>query len=248
MKNSFKTLLTITILASTLAFASCISDGDDSNNTLMTAAYVTVTGDSIAGYKCFVDGGGVVLLAKGNILRKTERAYVTMTYTKANLTTVDGVPHIKNAEVYDGYIIPVLHPMTTSEATDKGILNPDSCAKFTAMTSMWGYGGYVTFLSTFPVFVGSTNAILPDFNIVADKEQNTENRLILRMLYNPHFTKTPSGYTQNTLTRANSIDISSLASTVPGNDSITVELAFEGGSKSCKIGRKDFVKPSSIFY
>lgn len=224
-----------------IGLVSCDKEEDDGSRAFADAA--TITGDSINGYFCYLNSGGLVV-SHDRWLAGIERGYFSFHYTEDDwMTTADEVKYISNAHVLPITVYEVLRPISLEEAESSHITAPDSCSVPELFSIGRGYRGYFNFNTGISVMNMVTTENVPvQMNMVYEPAKQTPDTLRLQFCYHPRipddWTKTSFNYD------AASCDISSLANLVQWSDSVTIVV--EAGDKMqhrTKISKKDFLKP-----
>lgn len=222
-------------------FLSCDNDYDDGSRAFSDVA--TITGDSINGYFCYLNSGGLAV-SHDRWLAGIKRGYFSFHYTEDDWTTTsDQTSYINNAHVFPISIHQVLRPISLEEAESRHITDPDSCSVPELLSIGRGYRGYFIFNTGLSVVNRENVQKVPvRMNFVYDSAKQTPDTLRLQFCYQPRipddWTKTSFDYD------AASCDISSLATLIQWSDSVTIVV--EAGDKmqhQSKIGKKDFLKP-----
>lgn len=224
-----------------IGLVSCDKEEDNGSRAFADAA--TITGDSINGYFCYLNSGGLVV-SHDRWLAGIERGYFSFHYTEDDwMTTADEVKYISNAHVLPITVYEVLRPISLEEAESSQITAPDSCSVPELFSIGRGYRGYFNFNTGISVMNMVTTENVPvQMNMVYEPAKQTPDTLRLQFCYHPRipddWTKTSFNYD------AASCDISSLANLVQWSDSVTIVV--EAGDKKqhwTKINKNDFLKP-----
>lgn len=248
MKNI---LVSVILLGCLPFFAACGGEKDDGSRAFYAEA--TIMGDSVDGYRCYLDGGGLVI-SFSPWLAKTERGYFCFAYQEEDWEQSDeGRMFIRNAAVYEMVGYEVIHPLSREEAEKKGVLTggglwPDSVS----LVLDNAFGGYMDLESGFSTLNEvSGEEIDGEVNLVYDPVCQEADTLRMQLRYQQNVPD--SWKNRRMLYRTVSCDISSLASLRQWNDSLTVVIDAGGKKWSRKMAKTDFVKPegknnSNIYY
>lgn len=223
-----------------ISFISCDNEDDGSRG---FSSEATIIGDSINGYYCYLDGGGLVI-SHDRWLADIERGYFAFNYMEEDWrTTADNVMYIDNAHVLPYLIYDVIYPISIEEAEGKHITDKDSCFVPPLLSLDYGYRGYFD-LNTGLSVVNLVNGekVFAQLNMVYDATKQTPDTLLLQFCYNPHL---PDRWSNASIDYGKvSCDISSFATLKQWSDSVTIVV--EAGDEKrhlTKIGRSDFFKP-----
>lgn len=222
---------------------SCDQEDDDGSRAFMQEA--TVTGDSINGYHCYMDGGGVAV-SRDRWLDGIERGYFSIHYMQEDWSvSADQEVYIRNARVLPNSVYRVIRPISAEEAADRHITDRDSCSVPPLFSVEYGYRGYFDFNTGLSVVNQVNVEKMPvGMNMVYDPAKQTPDTLRLQFCYHPripdNWTKINFDYGQA------SCDISSLATLIPWNDSVTIVVETgEEVRHLTKISKNDFLKPQT---
>lgn len=222
-----------------LAFSGCRKEDDGLRGFMCEA---TVMGDSIHGFHCYLDGGGLVI-SHDRWLKEVERGYFTFYYTEEDWQTDDvhGM-HIANAHVYPWTVYEVIRPVSREEAGSLHVSAGDTCRTPDHFTLGNGYRGYFD-LNTGIAVMNSENGekASVQVNMIYDPDKWTADTLRLQLCYHPRIPDTWERY--HFLYGNASCDISSFASLRPWSDSVNIVVEV-GNKRHCrKISREDFSRP-----
>lgn len=219
----------------------CNKEKDDGSRAFSDVA--TITGDSINGYFCYLNSGGLAV-SHDRWLGGIERGYFSFHYTEDDWTTTsDQISYINNAHVFPISVHQVLRPISLEEADSRHITDPDSCSVPEILSIGRGYQGYFTFNTGLSVVNRENVEKIPvRMNFVYDPAKQTPDTLRLQFCYQPRipddWTKTSFDYD------AASCDISSLATLIQWSDSVTIVVeAGDEMQHRTKISKQDFLKP-----
>lgn len=135
-KHLFEILL---LFIGTIGFISCEDEDDGYRGFMQTA---TITGDSIDGFYCYMDGGGFAI-SHDRWLTGIERGYFAFNYNKEDWKIIaDNVICIDNAHVIPYTVYDVIRPISRDEAEKKQITDKDSCQIAPFLSVSRGYRGY----------------------------------------------------------------------------------------------------------
>lgn len=224
-----------------IGLISCDKEKDDGSRAFMDVA--TITGDSINGYFCYLNSGGLAV-SHDRWLAGIERGYFSFHYTEDDWTTTDNrITYINNARVIPYTVYEVLRPISLEEAESRHITDPDSCSVPELLSIGRGYRGYFNFSTGISVVnLVNVQKVPVRMNFVYDPAKQTPDTLRLQFCYQPripdNWTKTGFDYD------AASCDISPLANLVQWSDSVTIVV--EAGDKMqyrTRISKQDFLKP-----
>lgn len=228
------------LLSCTSSFISCDHQDDGIRGFMQEA---TISGDSIDGYYCYLDGGGLAI-SYNRELDGIERGYFSVNYSEKDWkTTADNAIYIDNAYVFPYSVYQVIRPISLEEAESQHILDKDSCSPPPLLTLSYGYRGYFDFNTGLSVVNPKNVEKMPvRLHIVYDPAKQTPDTLRLQLCYNPSI---PDTWSNTSFDYGSaSCDISSFATLQQWNDSVTIVL--EAGDKrqhATKISKNDFRKP-----
>ncbi len=220
-----------------VGFINCDGNKDDGWRSFMQEA--TIIGDSINGFYCYMDGGGLAV-SYDRRLAGIERGYFSINYMEDDwTTTADHAAYIDNAHIFPFSIYDVLRPVSREETAVDTI----NCAIPPFLSVNEGYRGYFdlnTGLSVVNVIDGKTVPV--EMKMLYDRTRLTPDTLILQFCYNLHI---PAQWTNVSFNYGTiSCDISSFASLQTWSDSVTIVVeAGEGERHLRKISKNDFLKP-----
>lgn len=224
-----------------IGLVSCDKDEDNGSRAFADAA--TITGDSINGYFCYLNSGGLVV-SHDRWLAGIERGYFSFHYTEDDwTTTVDQIKYINNAHVLPISVHQILRPISLEEADSRHITDPDSCSVPEILSIGRGYQGYFIFNTGLSVVNRENVEKIPvRMNFVYDPAKQTPDSLRLQFCYQP---RVPNDWTKTSFDYdAASCDISSLASLVKWSDSVTIVVeAGDEMQHRTKISKQAFLKP-----
>lgn len=237
-KNLFGIFL---LLFCSVGLISCDKEHDDGLRGFMQEA--TIVGDSINGYYCYLDGGGLAI-SKDPWLEGIERGYFAFHYLEEN----EGVNanqewYIQPAHVLPYSIYPVVHPISIAEAESKHLTDRDSCQIPSLFSLEYGYRGYFDFNTGLSVTNLANGEKVPiQLNMVYDAEKQTPDTLLLQLCYHP---RVPDKWAHPSFDYGRmSCDISSLATLRSWSDSVTLVIDTGDEMKHLtKISKTDFFKP-----
>lgn len=236
-KHLFGILL---LFISTIGFISCEDEDDGYRGFMQTA---TITGDSINGFYCYMDGGGFAI-SHDRWLTGIERGYFTFNYNKEDWKIIaDNVICIDNAHVIPYTVYDVIRPISRDEAEKKQITDKDSCQIAPFLSVSRGYRGYFNLhTGLYMVNLVDLGKAYPKIHLVYDPEKLTSDTLHLQLCYN---LRTPDKWTKTSIDYGSiSCDISSFAKLKKWNDSVTIVVDTGDKEKHfTKISKNDFLKP-----
>lgn len=224
----------------TVCLVSCDHEDDGIRGFMQEA---TISGDSINGYYCYLDGGGLAI-SYNRELAGIERGYFSVNYMEKDWkTTADNAIYIDNAYVFPYSVYQVIRPINLEEAERQHLLDKDSCAIPSLLTLSYGYRGYFDFNTGLSIVNPKNAEKMPvRLHIVYDPAKQTPDTLRLQLCYHPSI---PDTWSNTSFDYGSaSCDISSLAALQQWSDSVTIVL--EAGDKrkhATKIGKEDFRKP-----
>lgn len=220
---------------------SCNDEGDDGSRGFMQEA--TVQGDSVNGFYCYLDGGGLAL-SYDPWLADTERGYFSFHYNEADWETgSDERMYIRDAHVYPYSVYEVIRPLSLQEASGAGITVPDSCALPSLFSLGHGYRGYFDFSTGLSVVRREDGKKIPvRMNMVYDPARQSADTLLLQFYYNP---AVPADWTAISYDYGKaSCDISCFADGGQAwADSVTIVVETGEERHRTKISKVDFLKP-----
>lgn len=221
-----------------IGFIGC-EEKDDSRGFMSTA---TIVGDSINGYYCYLNGGGLVI-SHDRWLAGIERGYFAFNYVEGDWTAANNVMYINNAHVLPYSIYEVIHPISIEEARAKHITDEDNCQippLFSLNYGCFGYFDLNTGLSIVNLISGEKVPV--ELNMVYDPAKQTSDTLKLQLCYNPQI---PDKWSKTSVDYSSaSCDISSFATLRQWSDSVTIVVEVGDEKKHItKISKNDFFKP-----
>lgn len=227
------------LVACVLFLGGC-KEEDDGLRGFMSEA--TIMGDSINGYHCYLDGGGLVI-SHDRWLKEAERGYFAFYYTEEDWQTdeLHGI-HIANAHVYPRATYEVIRPVSREEAEGLHASETDTCRTPARFALDHGYRGYFDLSTGISVINPANGETAPvQMNMIYDPDRQEADTLRLQFCYHPRIPDTWERY--QFLYDNASCDISSLATLRPWSDSVTIVVEV-GNKRLCrKIGKGDFLKP-----
>lgn len=240
-RNIMKIKYILWLFFCSTGFINCDKEEDDGSRAFMQKA--TITGDSINGYYCYMDGGGLAV-SHDRRLEDIERGYFSIQYLEEDWSmTADKEVYIRNAYVLPYSVYDVIRPISLEEAGSRHITDKDSCSVPPLFSIEQGYRGYFDFNTGLSVVNQVNVEKMPvEMNMVYDPAKQTPDTLRLEFCYHPripdHWTKTNFDY------GSTSCDISSLATLRHWSDSVTIVVETgDGIQHRTKISKKDFLKP-----
>ena len=242
MKKRFLSILALSM--SLIALTSCNNDNDDNFRAFMSTA--TITGDSINGYFCYLDGGGLVI-SYDQSLKGIERGYFNFNYTENDWTTSpDGMKYINNAQVGAWSVYDVICPIdkNTFERTDDADKYNHQIPSLIGMSA--GYRGYFDLNLGITTLNATNEKVRATLKLVYDPAEQNPDTLHLQLYYNPNI---PDNWT-NTKTDYGTVscDISDLATLQAWHDSVTIVVNVDDKTKPwTKISKADFIKPCTLY-
>jgi len=245
MSLKIKSLLLL--LIGTIACISCNNNNeDDGYRGFMSKA--TIVGDSIGGYFCYLNGGGLVT-SHSKELEGTERGYFSFNYMEDDWKSSDGnLMYISDAYVRPELTYSVISPINIVKAEGMHITDKDSCTTPPLFILERGFKGYFDFNTGISISnIYDLKEYPAEMHIVYDSAKQTPDTLRLQFYYNQ---KNPNQWTETHINYGTtSCDISSLATLEQWSDSVTIIL--EAGDKyddhRTKISKEDFLKPTNIY-
>lgn len=242
------TFLTCSLLA-TISLTSCM--GDDNSNSGQMQTYCTIDSTMEPNYNIWMDGGGlahptalsVQQVTGGKGLSGMRRALVTFSYTGEDIEKREDMPIVNNAQLLNVVPIPVVRPITLSEAESTKQTLPDSCFTITQVKDAWAYKGYITAVTTVQYYKKGDKVITPTLNLVYDPAECSGSEFKMKLMLNCHDSKsaTPAGVA----TLAISYPTYYLAHLATGSDKIIVTVEHDNGiaPKTFYMTREDFKEP-----
>ena len=227
------------LLFCAFAFSGC-QKGDDGFRGFLSEA--TVMGDSVNGFYCYLDGGGLVI-SHDRWLKEIERGYFAFYYTEDDWQTDDiHGTYIANARVLPEVVYEVIRPVSRQEAENLHVSDKDTCRTPSHFILGNGYRGYFdlgTGISVMNSESGETVSV--PVNMIYDPDKQTVDTLLLQFCYHPRI---PDAWEHYSFLYGNaSCDISSFASLRPWSDSVNIVVEV-GNKRHCrKISTEDFSKP-----
>lgn len=225
----------------TIGIIGCDKEKDDGSRAFSDIA--TITGDSINGYFCYLNSGGLAV-SHDRWLASIERGYFSFHYTEGDWATTTGqITYIDNARVFPISVHQVLRPISPEEAESRHITDPDSCSVPELLSIERGYRGYFIFNTGLSVVNRVNVEKIPiRMNMVYDPAKQTPDTLRLQFYYQPRI---PDDWSQTSFDYdAASCDISSLATLEQWSDSVTIIVeAGDEMQHRTKISKQDFLKP-----
>ena len=167
---------------SLIAFTGCNHDNDDDSRAFMSTA--TITGDSINGYFCYLDGGGLVI-SYDQSLKGIERGYFNFNYTENDWTTSpDGMKYINNAQVGAWSVYDVICPIdkNTFERTDDADKYNHQIPSLMGMST--GYRGYFDLNLGITTLNATNEKVRATLKLVYDPAEQNPDTLHLQLYYN----------------------------------------------------------------
>lgn len=242
MKKRFLSILTLSM--SLIALTSCNHDNDDNFRAFMSTA--TITGDSINGYYCYLDVGGIVI-SYDQALKGIERGYFSFNYTENDWATLpDGSKYINNAHVGAWAVYDVIHPIDKTTFELNHLTDKDKHQIPSLISLSNGFRGYFDLNLGIATLNGVNDKAPVTIELVYDQALQNPDTLLLQLYYNPNI---PENWT-NTKTDYGSVscDISNLATLENWNDSVTIVVKTGDNSKLLrKISKADFIKPGILY-
>lgn len=236
-------MLFITAAITAVVFTSCLKESDPADNTVTAQGYCTFEG-TWPTYIAHFDGGGTATFSTEAMTRLGEkgfaskRAWLYISFREGDATTNETTNEIsiKNANIYDGELVPVAKIMTEEEMTEKNLNVEDSLFTISRIKEAWGYRGYITTVVNGSYSYVKNVGKRPTINLVYDGIE--ENSLKLKLCYNRHSEKNAQFGNADFNT---SFSLEGLSNLIPGTDSVKVTIsAKETTDKVFKISRKDF--------
>lgn len=247
-----KSIVKISLMAlscvAAFIFASCSTDVKEGKG--IYQGYFTITGTH-PNYKLIDDGGRVFYptpysvnkITDGKGFGSNKRAIIVFSYDEKDVTEINGVFNVHNAEITSGNYLIEVTPITLETAKDKNINATDSVFSIGGFTNYWVSNGYLTTVFYAPVsyapdYLTTGNLIEPTINLCTD--EITENNVTLHFLYNRHTKK--DAMSTNVPNLVYTFDIANI--NIPGTDSIKVTLKSEGPKDiTFKVARKNLSYP-----
>ena len=227
------------ILLCTIGLIGCQDNFDNGTRGFMSEA--TVTGDSIDGYYCYLDGGGLVV-SFDRRLADIERGYFSFLYNETDWTTDNDMIYIRNASVVPYAIYDVIHPLSLEEAENDPDIDLNGSHTAPQLSLNGGCRGYFDLNTGLRIVNSGTGEQIPvKIHLIYNPAEQTRDTLRLQLCYHPDIPDTWS----DTYMEYGSIscDISSLTSLVPWNDSVTIVVETADKHKhTTTIDKNDFVK------
>lgn len=233
-------LVILALFTCMISHTSCNDNEEDGFRGFMSKA--TIIGDSINGYYCYLDGGGLVI-SHDRALAGVERGYFGFHYKESDWTTsADGVKFIDNAHVSGWSVYDIIQPISKAEAEAKHITDKDRCQLPSFLSVDRVYRGYFDLnLGTSIINRENGEKIRAELNMVYDPEEQIPDTLRLQLCYNPRIPDNWS-ITSNDYGTV-SCDISSLVNLQQWSDSVTVVVKSGDKEKhGFKISKNDFIK------
>lgn len=235
-------LAIITLFVCMTTITSCYKMEDDGSRGFMCNA--TIIGDTINGYYCYLDIGGVAISCDNNLAGAT-RGCFSIKYNEKDWTIgEDNQMLINNAHVFEWTKYNIIYPISKNEAEIKHLTHKDECEVPSLLTIGYGYRGYLNLNTGISVMNLENREEVPtEINLIYDPEEETKDTLHLQLCYAPHIPDNWSkvSFEYNTI----SCDISSLANLRQWSDSITIVVdARDNYKHSTKISKNDFFKPN----
>ncbi|MDE5611986.1 MAG: hypothetical protein K2I90_08230 [Odoribacter sp.] len=227
------------LLFCVLAFSGCRKEDDGLRGFMCEA---TVLGDSVKGFHCYLDGGGLVI-SHDRWLKGIERGYFAFHYTEEDWQTDDvhGI-HIANAHVYPEAVYKVIRPVSREEAGSLHVSAEDTCRTPDHFTLGYGWRGYFDLYTGVAVMNSeSGEKASVQMNMIYDPDRQTADTLLLQFCYHPRI---PDAWNRHCfLYGSASCDISSFASLRPWSDSVNIVVEVGDKRYGRKISKEDFLKP-----
>lgn len=206
----------------------------------------TIVGDSVNGYYCYLDGGGLVI-SYDKRLQGIERGYFAFSYLESDWRATEELGnYIYNARVSPYSVYDVLRPISIDVAQNLHITDPDSCLLPPLFTLGLGYRGYFGFNTGLSIVNLENRAQVPTkLNIVYDPAKQSPDTLKLQLCY---YFRVPDQWTNISFNYGSiSCDISSLANLEAWSDSVRIVMEVGDERKHLTTIRKiDFTKPVQI--
>lgn len=227
---------------STFSFISCNNNNDNFGyRGFMHKA--TILGDSINGYHCYFDGGGLAV-SYDQRLASIERGYFSFNYMESDWKIVDNAQWIDNAYVVPYNIYNVIRPISIEEADSKHIADKDKCAIPPLLSLGRGYRGYFDLNTALSVTnLPNLEKVPTEMNMVYDPAKQMPDTLRLQFYYSANV---PETWLNSSLDYGSvSCDLSSLATLKQWSDSVTIVVEAGDEKKHwIKISKNDFHKPT----
>lgn len=213
----------------------CSDSEDDGSRGFMS--YATVAGDSINGYNCYLDGGGLVV-SHSRSLEGVRRGYFSFMYNKTDWTDgADGSKYIDNANVYAWSKFDIIFPVSSETADD--VIDYDKCSVPTQLiVGPFNYG-YLDINTELFISDSETNeSATADVNLVYDVDEQTSDSIMLDLFYNRNV---PDGWSDFSVKYGTvSCDLSALVGLKQWSDSVTVVVRVgEDDVHRIKVGKND---------
>ncbi len=245
-KKLFSTTALMLSVLSGCVFTSCL-DTDDDDRENIAAGYFTTDGNA-SQIILHQDGGGTVLPLMSSFkdaasFLKNERYLLQFKYRKGDISADEMT--VTGAEIIAGEMIDVHDVYQIDNPAVPVFNNADSLFAISSISNAWAYRGYLTVLAkAYYSMLDSSKGVLPTYNVVVDPANDVQpNRVRLTLCYNRH-TAQDAKQSPTVYELATSFRLSSLASIVPGNDS--VEISIEGKALNrptiFKVSRAEFQK------
>ncbi|MEG2151382.1 MAG: hypothetical protein RRY36_09205 [Bacteroidaceae bacterium] len=237
-----KKILKALLLCFCIISITCCNNKDDDLGFRGFMSTATIVGDSINGYYCYLDGGGLAI-SHDQRLAGIERGYFAFHYTEEDWRSADNAMYINNASVFPNSVYNVIRPISKEEADNKHITDKDSCMVPKHLSLDHGHRGYFdlhTALSVGNLIDGKK--VFAKMNIVYDPVKQSSDTLLLQLSYNLNIPDKWSniGFDYGSV----SCDISSLATKKLWSDSVTIVVkAGDEKIHTTKINKNDFLKP-----
>lgn len=240
MKTKRNLLETTLFSLCILCLFSCKQETDFGFRGFMNTA--TIVGDSVNGYYCYLDGGGLVI-SYDQRLAGVERGYFSFHYMEEDWKSAGNVTYIDNASVLPYSIYEVIRPISQEEADSEHLADKDNCAVPRLLSLGRGYRGYFDLNTALSVVNLMDREKVPTkMNLLYDPAKQTPDTLLLQLCYQ---LDVPDQWTKITFDYGSvSCDFSSLATLKQWSDSVTIVVEAGDEMKHLtKISKKDFIKP-----
>ena len=180
------------LLFCAFAFSGCQKEDDGFRGFLSEA---TVMGDSVNGFYCYLDGGGLVI-SHDRWLKEIERGYFAFYYTEDDwqMDDIHG-KYIANAHILPEAVYEVIRPVSRQEAENLHVGDGDTCRTPSLFILGNGYRGYFDLSTGIAVrnSEGGKTESVP-MNMIYDPDRQTADTLVLQLCYHPRITDTWERY------------------------------------------------------
>lgn len=205
----------------------------------------TVTGDSVNGYHCYLDGGGLVV-SYDRRLDGIERGYFAFQYRAEDWISKEDSLYIRDAVAFPYSVYEVIHPVSKEKAEADYLTDSDNCQNPPQLSINGGCRGYFDLSTGIRIVNSKTGEKAPvEMNLIYDTAKQTADTLRLQLYYCPNI---PDTWTDPYFEYGSvSCDISDLSALEAWNDSVVVMVEVgDGQTHAVAISKEDFFRSGTV--